>query len=95
MHETVKRIACAIVPAFTSSHRTSPARIGSPAASAEVHVSGRSAFESRSQIAPLPASGSPPFQSAAYSSYSRQVPRCTISACRSEPPSIGVPESNG
>src|SRR5208337_2986427 len=35
---TVKRIAWLIAPAATSSYRTSPVKIGSPAASAEVQV---------------------------------------------------------
>jgi hypothetical protein len=35
---TVKRSACFIAPAATSSYRASPAKIGRPAASAEVQV---------------------------------------------------------
>ena len=49
---TVNRIAWLIAPAATSSSRTSPGKIGSPAASEDVHVFGRSAFELRSKIAP-------------------------------------------
>src|SRR6185437_9426384 len=45
MAEAVKRIAWSIEPAATSSQRTRPGKMGSPAASAEVHVAGRSAFE--------------------------------------------------
>src|SRR5512147_2912672 len=48
----VKRNACLISPDATSSYVTSPGRIGSPAASADVHVSGRSAFDLRSNTAP-------------------------------------------
>ncbi len=43
-----------MLPALTSSQRTRPGRIGSPAASAEVHVSGRRRFESRSKIGAAP-----------------------------------------
>jgi hypothetical protein len=42
---TVTLIAWSIRPAAASSKRTSPAKIGSPAASAEVKPSGRSAAE--------------------------------------------------
>src|SRR5918993_1291207 len=48
----VKRMACRMAPASISSYRTSPGRIGRPAASALVHPLGRSAFEVRSQVAP-------------------------------------------
>src|SRR5579862_4844025 len=47
----VKRIACAISPAAISSHRTSPGKIGRPAASADVQPAGRSAFEFKSNFA--------------------------------------------
>lgn len=70
----MNRIACRMLPALTSSQRTSPARIGSPAASADVHVSGRRPLVSRSMIAPLPARGSPSFHTAANSSYSGTCP---------------------
>jgi hypothetical protein len=82
-------------PDATSSYRTSPGRIGSPAASAEVHPSGRSAFDPRSHTAPLPARGRPWFQSNANSSYSVHELRLTTSACRSLPPSTGVCASTG
>src|SRR5260221_8552316 len=53
---TVKRSAWSIRPVEASpSQRASPGRIGRPAASAEVHVAGRRAFERRFQIAPEPA----------------------------------------
>jgi len=68
VHESVNRIAWRMRPAATSSHRTSPGKIGNPAASAEVQPLGRRSLRSRSQIAPLPALGWPPFHRAAYSS---------------------------
>jgi hypothetical protein len=42
-------------PRLTSSQRTRPGKIGSPAASAEVQPAGRTLFERRLQIAPEPA----------------------------------------
>ena len=42
---TVTRIAWSMTPAATSSGRTSPGRIASPAASADVHPAGRSALD--------------------------------------------------
>ena len=42
-------------PSVTSSYRTSPGKIGSPAASAEVQPAGRSLFEFKSKTAPEPA----------------------------------------
>jgi hypothetical protein len=53
--------------ALTSSPRTSPGRIGSPAASADVQVSVRSPYESGSKTA-LPAYGSPWFHDEANNS---------------------------
>ena len=44
-----------MTPFFTSFQRTSPGRIGSPAASALVQPAGRRWFESRPQVAPEPA----------------------------------------
>ena len=58
--EAVKRMAWSICPLRISSYRTRPGRMGRPAASAEVHVSGRRAFEFRFQIAPEPACQLPP-----------------------------------
>ena len=53
----MNRIAWPMKPAFTSSQRIRPGKIGSPAASALVHVDGRSALVFRWKIAPLPAVG--------------------------------------
>ena len=39
--ERVKRMACLMTPAATSSYRTSPGKMGNPAASAEVQPQGR------------------------------------------------------
>ena len=63
----------------------------SPAASAEVHPSGRSAFERRSNTAPDPASQPAPLRLAAYSSYSLQLPFCSTRTCRS--PSSPAPST--
>jgi len=53
VRSAVKRSACLIAPVDASpSQRASPGRIGSPAASADVQLAGRSAFERRFQIAP-------------------------------------------
>ena len=60
-------------PARTSSGRTRPGRIGSPAASAEVQPSGRSRLEVRSNTAPEAAFQPRPLRRASYSSYSLQV----------------------
>ena len=49
---TVKRSAWLITPAATSLYRASPGRIGRPAASADVHVLGRSALLLRLNTAP-------------------------------------------
>src|SRR6266508_448851 len=95
VHCAVNRIAWPIAPALTSSNRTRPGRMGRPAASAEVHPSGRSALDDRSKTAPLPAVGFPWFQSASNSSYSVQVLLFTMIAWRSDPFSIGVLGPNG
>ena len=77
-----------MTPFFTSFQRTSPGRIGRPAASALVHVLGRRWFESRLQVAPEPARQPDAVLRAAKSSKRRQWPRSTISMCASEPRSI-------
>ena len=63
-----------IAPAWTSSTRARPGRIGSPAASADVWPSGRRAFERRSNVAALytlqPSSGC---GTASNNSNSRQI----------------------
>ncbi len=46
-------------PDWISSQRTRPGRIGNPAASAEVQVSGRRASETKLKTAPEPASHPP------------------------------------
>ena len=56
----VNRIAWFTGPAFTSLQRSRPGRIGSPAASAEVQVSGRSLFDFSDHTAPEPAVHRPP-----------------------------------
>src|SRR4029453_14814825 len=84
----VKRRACQTTPAATSSYLARPGRIGSPAASAEVQPSGRSALERMFQIAPEPARQPVDVLRAANSSYKKQVSRSTIRMCRSLPPSI-------
>src|SRR5438094_5667399 len=58
----VKRTAWLMSPAWISSTRTKPGMMGSPAASAEVQPSGRSAFEPRLNTAPEPPVGLPLFQ---------------------------------
>ena len=70
--------------------RSGRARAGwaGPAASALVQPAGRSAFERRSQVAPLPAYHCRSTWRAANSSYSRHSSRSTIRMWRSEPPSI-------
>src|ERR1044071_1371033 len=56
VREAVNLSACVIsLRPKTSSKRTSPGKIGSPAASAEVQPAGRSALELRSKTAPLSA----------------------------------------
>src|SRR3954451_7572724 len=71
--------------------------MGSPAASAEVHVSGRSAFELRLNRAPPPAVHPDPTASllAWYSSYNWHAPECTTNEWASEPASIGPLAGNG
>ena len=51
----VIRMAWVMAPDCSSSWRTSPGRIGSPAASADVQPAGRRALELRFQMAPAPA----------------------------------------
>src|SRR3954471_13958801 len=58
----VKRMAGSAWPDCTSSGRSPPATMGGPAASADVHVAGRSALDRRLNAAPEPAVGRPPFQ---------------------------------
>src|SRR5437868_2547148 len=91
----VTRIACPMNPACTSSYRTSPGRIGNPAASAEVQVSGRREFEPSGNAAPLQPLGDPPFHWVPEVSYKVHVSLFTIKAWRSEPPSIGVEAVSG
>ena len=55
MTSVVKRIAWSTLPASTSDQRSSPGRIGSPAASADVHPRGRSLFDRSDHKAPEPA----------------------------------------
>src|SRR6266540_2499757 len=88
-------MAWLIAPDFTSSYRTRPGTMGSPAASADVQVSGRSAFDPRSKMAPLPALGSPACQNARYSSNRTHVSTFTMSAWRSELCSMGMSGPNG
>ena len=95
MRWAVMRMAWSITPAATSSPRTSPAKTGSPAASADVHESGRRALDRRSQTAPEPAVDPDGLKVAAYSSYSTQLSRSIMRAWRSLPPSIGVSAASG
>src|SRR2546421_11386529 len=60
--DAVKRMAWSTWPDWTSSRRSSPGMIGSPAASADVQVAGRRALDRRLNTAPEPAVGRPPFQ---------------------------------
>jgi hypothetical protein len=90
------RTACSIAPLpTTSSWRTRPGRIGSPAASADVQRAGRTWFFLRSHIAPLSAFQQAfPSGNALKSSYSVQESRSRTITCRSPfdlgPPSIGA-----
>src|SRR5689334_13646831 len=68
---------------------------GSPAASALVHPAARRALDVRSNTAPEPAVGLPPFHRASYSSYRVHVSLLTMIACRSDPPSTWVSDPNG
>ena len=54
MSSVVNRMAWSILFALTSFQRSSPGRIGRPAASAEVQPSGRSLFCFSDQTAPEP-----------------------------------------
>src|ERR1700737_4226172 len=51
----VKRMAWLMAPAWTSSQRTKPGKIGRPAASADVQFRGRSALDPNGKMAPDPA----------------------------------------
>src|SRR2546425_12496248 len=84
-----------MAPACTSSHRTSPANMGSPAASAEVHPSGRSASDPSGKMAPDPAVQDEPLPARLYSSYNVQVLRLMIRAWRSLPFSTRVSAPTG
>ena len=68
--------------------------IGRPAASADVHPAGRSAFEFRSKMAPESAVQLEACGNASYSSYRMQLVVSIAIACRSPvellPPSIGA-----
>jgi len=68
--------------------------IGKPAASADVQVAGRSAFDFRSKIAPESALQADDCGNARYSSYRMQLSTSTAMAClspvESPPPSIGA-----
>src|SRR5437764_8001783 len=52
---TTRRTACSTIPRWHSSYRTSAGNIGKPAASPDVQPDGLSAFEVRSNLAPLEA----------------------------------------
>src|SRR5258708_2864984 len=60
-----------------------PGKIGKPAASAEVHPSGRIWFESRLNTAPEPAVQPVPLKLALYSSYSKQLSLSSAITCLS------------
>src|SRR6267378_8476341 len=83
-------MAWSTTPLATSSYRRTPGQIGRPAASALVHPDGRSACDLRSNTAPEPAVGRPPFHEAAKSSYRTQVSLLSMNACASDAGSIGV-----
>ena len=95
----MKRIAWSTLPATTSSQRSSPGRIGSPAASADVQPAGRSALLVRSHVAPEPACQVLPTLRVSQVSYRRQVAASTTIACMSPPefapPSIRVSAPSG
>src|SRR3954471_5622444 len=65
VHDAVTRIAWATSPAATSPSPSTPAMIGNPPASALVQPAGRRRSDVRSNTAPDPAVGLPPFQCAA------------------------------
>ena len=71
--------AWVMTPVRISSKRANPGRIGSPAASADVHPSGRKAELLRSHTAPDDACHAPLTTEALYNSYSLQLPCCTAS----------------
>src|SRR5258708_7569586 len=86
-------------PAATSSGRSRPGRIGSPAASADGPPAGRGAAERRLQMAPHPAVDPLDEYCASQSSNRVHVSVLTMIAWRSPdafcPPSIGVSAPNG
>ena len=71
-----------------------PAATGKPAASSDVHPSGRSAFEFRSHFAFTPVVHAPPFSDASQASYRMQVVESTTSKCRSVPGSTTAFKGN-
>ncbi len=95
----VNRIAWSTLPFSTSRQRRSPGRIGSPAASADVQVSGRSRLLFSDHTAPDPADHLPPLTLVAHVSKSLQRLLSTTTACMSppelRPPSILVSLPNG
>src|SRR5690349_16973679 len=95
----VNRIAWSTYPPATSLYRSSPGRIGRPAASAEVQPFGRSALLVSSQVAPDPARQVPLTSRVFQVSYNRQVLLSTMIACLSpgefRPPSILVSAPSG
>src|SRR5271156_3808233 len=87
---SVNRSACLIAPLATSSYRARPAKIESPAASAEVHVSGRCSSACRSQTAAEAAFQLPSVWGyELYSSYSQQLLLSSTSTWRSPLPGFG------
>src|SRR5689334_18885461 len=84
--DTVNRSAWEMIPALTSSYRTSPGKIGRPAASAEVQPAGRKVFDDKSKMAPEPACQLPSASACALNnSYSFQLSRSTTITCASLP----------
>src|SRR5262245_38211059 len=84
-----------MAPAWTSSQRASPGRMGSPAASALVQPECRNRFVSRSQTAPEPARQRPPDFWAANSSYSLQLLLSSMRMWWSLPASRLTPDGMG
>src|SRR5579875_3095797 len=95
----VMRIAWSTYPRFTSSQRSRPGRIGSPAASADVQPAGLSRSLRSDHVAPEPAVQPLLVSRVFHVSYSRQVALSTTMACRSppalRPPSIFVSGPSG
>src|SRR4051794_20265404 len=89
----VKRKAWLICPEATSSYRSSPGMIGSPAASADVHPSGRNVLALRSHLAALSTFQLPSgCKDEAYVSYNTQLSLSTTMTCASppgSPPALG------